>query len=86
MLDSFNDLIVYADRISDRVTDPIYILSATSVAHTYCRNHADCDQNAAIKKMVDYLEENILKRINESLPLRAQRDKACILFINLVYV
>lgn len=75
MLDSFHELLEYADSLSD----PIYVLSTTSVAHTFCRNYPGCDKYPAIQQIVDYLENSINNNLdNRSLSIRAQREKACI--------
>lgn len=75
MLDSFHDLLEYADSLSD----PIYVLSTTSVAHTFCRNHPDCDKYDGIQEIVGYLENSINNKLdNGSLSVRAQREKECI--------
>lgn len=73
MLHAFYQLLSYADKLSD----PTYVLSATSVAHTFCRNHADCNQNPAIQEIVGYLEDSIIKRLDSNLTIRANREKAC---------
>lgn len=72
MLTAFHQLLTYSDDLAD----PIYVLSTTSVAHTFCRHHPDCGKEQAIGDIVHYLEDCIVKRLRTNLKIRANREKA----------
>lgn len=81
MLAALYNLIQYADNS----TDPIYILSTTSVAHTFCRNHPDCGNNAAIQNIVRFLEDGIIQKLDNDISRRNVREKARI-FKNIIFI
>lgn len=55
--------------------DPIYILSPSTVVHTYCRNHQNCEENEEVQNLVHFLEENVLKQFDKNLLVRTNREK-----------
>lgn len=63
--------------------DPIYILSPSTVVHTYCRNHQNCDENEEVQNVVHFLEENVLKQFDKNLLVRTNREK--VITINFAY-
>lgn len=63
--------------------DPIYILSPSTVVHTYCRNHQNCDENEEVQNFVHFLEENVLKQFDKNLLVRTNREK--VITINFAY-
>lgn len=62
MLTTMVDLMQYGFRHSKYD----FILGSSAVAHTFCRQNADCDENTEIIKMVEYLEEILRSSIHAS--------------------
>lgn len=48
--------------------EPEFILATTAVAHTFCRNHLNCEKSPEIQRIVTFLESNLrihLDRISD---------------------
>lgn len=56
-------------------TDPIFVLSPTSVVHTYCRRHSECGDDNDVKKFVNLLEDRISVALGKDLYKRTNREK-----------
>ncbi|XP_053697453.1 uncharacterized protein LOC128744450 [Sabethes cyaneus] len=57
-----------------------YILSATSVVHTFCAVHADCTNNDAVQSIVQFLETDLLEKLHNGPNLsRKLRENIIIL-------
>lgn len=75
MLDALLDLA----RLADAHLQPKYVLVATAVAHTFCRNHADCEQSAAIRSYVHWLEDELLTALQSDARQRSVRERVAVL-------
>lgn len=62
-------------EIGQNNPDPIFVLSPTSVVHTYCRNHGDCSENAEVQSFINLLETKILEQFGKNLSVRVNRER-----------
>lgn len=75
MLDIFYRLVDYAKNGN---TDPKFVLSATSVVHTFCRSHSDCAENDKVLHIVNLLEEKVIQLFRTDLKQRSNREEVTI--------
>lgn len=75
MLDALFDLA----RLAEAHLRPKYVLVATAVAHTFCRNHADCDQTAVIRRHVRWLEDELMVALQGDVRLRSVSERVAVL-------
>ncbi|XP_058818906.1 uncharacterized protein LOC131681859 [Topomyia yanbarensis] len=76
VLEAMLELIEYGKRKAEKS----YTLSATSVVHTFCTIYADCGSNDMVQAIVQFLENDLLERIqSESVKSRKQRENIIIL-------
>ena len=50
--------------------NPVYVLVPTSVVHTYCKQHKNCESKAAVQRIIKYLEQIVLKNLDEDLSIQ----------------
>lgn len=53
----------------------LFVLTPTTVVHTYCRHHSDCSDNDQVKKIADLLEQKITVLFENGVTTRINREK-----------
>lgn len=74
MLESLYQILEYADRNPD----PMFVLTPTTVVHTFCRLHSDCGENEIVQRFITLLEESVHKSLATNLLKRSNREKVYI--------
>lgn len=57
------------------IDDASLVLTPSTVAHTFCRHHGECGETEQIRRIVDFLEREIIKLVASDLTNRHNRDK-----------
>ncbi|GAB0088507.1 uncharacterized protein DMENIID0001_029540 [Sergentomyia squamirostris] len=56
------------------ISDPSYILAATAVVHTFCKYNSYCEESENVRKVVEYLEEEVERERSHSEYRRRTRE------------
>ncbi|XP_055713060.1 uncharacterized protein LOC129807664 isoform X2 [Phlebotomus papatasi] len=56
------------------VKNPSAILSATAVVHSFCKYHSECGTSENVRKIIDYLEHEIMTGMNQATHTRKDKE------------
>lgn len=54
----------------DENRDPMFVLIPTSVVHTFCVNHNDCQEKPSVMRIIKYLEGIVVKHLHDDMENR----------------
>lgn len=55
--------------------EPKFVLVATAVTHTFCRNYPACASVNEVQNIVDYLEQEVRSELDGDLDQRKRRER-----------
>lgn len=64
--------------------DPKFVLTATTVAHTFCRNHPGCESSKGIQDIVDFLDTELKSELEKDVQQRIVRERVSLINGHLV--